>query len=62
MAEKRSTGPQLDSKDRSAVSKRDLVDVFSRLAPTTPPHKKGRENCDPTREELGRCYRLASKG
>ncbi len=62
MADKRSTGPQLGSKDRNAVSKRDLDDVFSRLAPTTPPHKKRSENCEPPRAELGRRYRLVSKG
>ena len=52
---------RLDSKDRAPVTKGDLEDVFSRLA-ATPPNSPGSQNREPTREELGRRYRLVRKG
>ena len=60
MAEKRTTRPRLDPRDREAVSKRDFEAVFSRLA-SVPPNSTGSQNREPTREELGRRYRLVRR-
>lgn len=53
--------PGLDPKNREPVSKRDLEDVFSQIA-STPPRKLESENREPTREELGRRFRLVRRG
>ena len=50
-----------DSKDRAPVTKGDLENVFSWLA-SVPPNSAGSQNREPTREELGRRYRLVRKG
>ena len=60
-AEKGSAGPRLGPKDREAVSKFDLQDVFFRRA-LTPPAKPKSQNCEPPRQELGRPYRLVRRG
>ena len=60
MVGKRRMGPRLDPKDREAVSKRDLENIFSRLA-STPPNRtgSGKSRADPG--GAGRRYRLARK-
>lgn len=60
MAEKRTTQLRLDPQDRTPVTKGDLEAVFSRLA-SVPPNSQGSQNREPTREELGRRYRLVRK-
>lgn len=61
MPDKRREGRRLDPKDRPPVTKGDLEDVFSRMA-STPPNSQRSQNREPTREELGRRYRLVCKG